>query len=37
VSEVAVKTGLSVGDYIEVESGLRGNEVVIVETNQTKG
>ena len=37
VTEVPVKTGLSVGDYIEIESGLKGDEVVIVETNQTKG
>jgi multidrug efflux pump subunit AcrA (membrane-fusion protein) len=37
VTEVPVKTGLSVDDYIEVESGLKGDEVVIVETNQTKG
>jgi multidrug efflux pump subunit AcrA (membrane-fusion protein) len=37
VTEVPVKTGLSVDDYIEVESGLRGDEVVIVETSTTKG
>jgi hypothetical protein len=37
VHEVAVKTGLSSGDFIEVESGLTGNEVVIVETSTTKG
>ena len=37
VTEVPVKTGLSVDSYIEIESGLRGNEVVIVETDQTKG
>ncbi|HZQ57582.1 MAG TPA: Calx-beta domain-containing protein [Acidimicrobiales bacterium] len=37
VDEVNVKTGLSVDDFIEVESGLRGDEVVIVETSKTKG
>ena len=37
VTEVPVKTGLSVDSYIEVESGLKGNEVVIVETSTTKG
>ena len=37
VTEVPVKTGLSVDSYIEVQSGLHGNEVVIVETSQTKG
>jgi multidrug efflux pump subunit AcrA (membrane-fusion protein) len=37
VAEVPVKTGLSSGDYIEVERGLTGNEVVIVETSTTKG
>jgi hypothetical protein len=37
VTEVPVKTGLSVDSYIEIQSGLRGNEVVIVETSQTKG
>ncbi len=37
VTEVPVTTGLSVDDYIEVDKGLTGNEVVIVETNQTSG
>jgi hypothetical protein len=37
VSEVPVKTGLSVDSYIEIQSGLTGNEVVIVETSTTKG
>jgi len=37
VTEVPVKTGLTVDSYIEVDSGLKGNEVVIVETSQTKG
>jgi multidrug efflux pump subunit AcrA (membrane-fusion protein) len=37
VTEVPVKTGLAVDDYIEIDSGLTGNEVVIVETNQTQG
>ena len=34
ITEVAVKTGLSEGSYIEIESGLKGNEVVIVEVDQ---
>jgi hypothetical protein len=34
--EVVVKTGLTEGSYIEVESGLRGNETVIVEVDQQK-
>jgi multidrug efflux pump subunit AcrA (membrane-fusion protein) len=37
VTEVPVKTGLSVDSYIEIQSGLKGNEVVIVETSTTKG
>jgi multidrug efflux pump subunit AcrA (membrane-fusion protein) len=37
VTEVPVTTGLQVDDYIEVDKGLSGNEVVIVETNKTSG
>jgi multidrug efflux pump subunit AcrA (membrane-fusion protein) len=34
--EVAVKTGISEGSYIEIESGLSGGEVVIVEVDTDK-
>ena len=34
--EVAVKTGLSEGSYIEITSGLKGDETVIVEVDQPK-
>jgi multidrug efflux pump subunit AcrA (membrane-fusion protein) len=36
ITEVRVKTGLSEGSYIEVTSGLKGNETVIVEVDQTR-
>ncbi|MEX1006745.1 MAG: Calx-beta domain-containing protein [Acidimicrobiia bacterium] len=32
--EVRVKTGLSEGSYIEIQSGLRANQVVVVEVDQ---
>ncbi|HEX9505171.1 MAG TPA: Calx-beta domain-containing protein [Acidimicrobiia bacterium] len=34
VHEVKVRTGLSEGSYIEIRSGLKGNEVVVVELNK---
>jgi len=34
VSEVPVQTGLTEGSFIEVKKGLRGDETVIVETDQ---
>jgi len=36
VTEVQVKTGLTEGSYIEVMSGLKGDETVIVEVDQPK-
>ncbi len=35
ISEVKVKTGLSEGSFIEIESGLKGNEVVVVELDNS--
>jgi len=37
IKEREVKTGLSEGSYIEIKTGLRGNEVVVVEVNQGSG
>ena len=37
VSEVPVATGVSDDSYIEIRSGLRGGEVVIVEMDKTTG
>jgi hypothetical protein len=34
VREVKVKTGLSEGSYIEIQSGLSANQVVVVEVDQ---
>ncbi len=34
IREVRVKTGLSEGSYIEIQSGLRANQVVVVEVDQ---
>ena len=36
ITERRVKTGLSEGSFIEIESGLKGNEVVVVELDQGK-
>jgi hypothetical protein len=37
IVERAVKTGLTEGSYIEIKSGLRGDEVVVVEVDQSSG
>jgi multidrug efflux pump subunit AcrA (membrane-fusion protein) len=37
ITEVPVTTGVSDDSYIEIRSGLKGGEVVIVETDTTKG
>ena len=34
VTEVPVKTGLSEGSYIEIKSGLKGTETVIVQVDK---
>ena len=34
ITEVRVKTGLSEGSFIEIQSGLKGNEVVVVELDK---
>jgi hypothetical protein len=36
VTETLVKTGLTEGSYIEIQQGLKGDEVVIVEVDQPK-
>ncbi len=36
VTETAVKTGLTEGSYIEVQSGLKGDEVVVVQIEKPK-
>ena len=35
ITEVPVKTGLSEGSFIEIQSGLKGGEVVVVELDQS--
>jgi multidrug efflux pump subunit AcrA (membrane-fusion protein) len=37
VTEVPVETGVSDDSYIEIRTGLKGGEVVVVETDTTKG
>jgi hypothetical protein len=37
ISERIVKTGLAEGSYIEIKSGLKGNEVVVVQVDQGSG
>ena len=37
ISERIVKTGLAQGSFIEVKSGLKGNEVVVVQVDQGSG
>jgi len=37
IEERVVKTGLAEGSYIEIKSGLKGNEVVVVEVDQSSG
>jgi len=37
VTEAQVTTGLAVDSYIEIDSGLKENDVIIVETDRTKG
>jgi len=34
ITEVKVQTGLTEGSYIEISKGLRGNESVVVETDE---
>jgi multidrug efflux pump subunit AcrA (membrane-fusion protein) len=36
VTEVEVRTGLTEGSYIEISKGLRGNESVVVETDEAQ-
>ena len=37
ITQRKVKTGLSEASYIEIKSGLRGDEVVVIEVNQGSG
>jgi hypothetical protein len=37
ITEVPVKTGLSQGSFIEIKSGLKGDEIVVVEVDQAAG